>query len=129
MSKMVSMDALRSTATRTQNAISEVAELALGAASAEYYTATIPTNAWVSNTDTAIANEGYNYMANVAVDNITTNDGSETEIAISSRSIALSCGMASLSQTITGYIRYYSISIPSESISIQIQVLRAASSV
>ena len=128
MSKLVNIDALEAASERAQSAISEVAELALEAASAEYYSATIPTSAWVNNTDTAIANEGYNKMANVAITGITANDGSNTDIAIVSRSIAVACGMAHISQTISGYVRFYAKSVPTDSISVQIQVSRVTAS-
>ena len=128
MSKLVNIDALEAASERAQSAISEVAELALEAASAEYYSATIPTSAWVDNTDTAIANEGYDKMANVAITGITANDGSNTDIAIVSRSIAVACGMAHISQTISGYVRFYAKSVPTDSISVQIQVSRVTTS-
>ena len=128
MSKLVNIDALEAASERAQSAISEVAELALEAASAEYYSATIPTSAWVDNTDTAIANEGYDKMANVAITGITANDGSNTDIAITSRSIAVACGMAHISQTISGYVRFYAKSVPTDSISVQIQVSRVTTS-
>lgn len=128
MSKLVNMDALSAASTRAQTAISEVAELAVEAASAEYYSANIPTTAWVSNTDTTIANEGYAYMANVAVTDITANDGSSTDIAVSSRSTAVSCGMANISQTLAGYVRFYSKTVPESAITVQIQVMRVAAS-
>ena len=128
MSKLVNMDALSAASTRAQNAISEVAELAVEAASAEYYSASIPTSAWVSNTDTTIANEGYAYMANVSITDITANDGSSTDIAVSSRSTAVSCGMANISQTLSGYVRFYSKTVPDSAITVQIQVMRVATS-
>lgn len=128
MSKLVNMDALSAASTRAQNAISEVAELAVEAASAEYYSASIPTSAWVSNTDTTIANEGYAYMANVSITDITANDGSSTDIAVSSRSTAVSCGMANISQTLSGYVRFYSKTVPEAAITVQIQVMRVATS-
>ena len=128
VSKLVNIDALEAASERAQSAISEVAELALEAASAEYYSATIPTSAWVDNTDTAIANEGYDKMANVAITGITANDGSNTDIAIVSRSIAVACGMAHISQTISGYVRFYAKSVPTDSISVQIQVSRVTAS-
>lgn len=128
MSKLVNMDALSAASTRAQNAISEVAELAVEAASAEYYSASIPTTAWVTNTDTAIANEGYEYMANVSVTDITANDGSSTDIAVASRSTAVSCGMANISQTLSGYVRFYSKTVPESAITVQIQVMRVVSS-
>ena len=128
VSKLVNIDALEAASERAQSAISEVAELALEAASAEYYTASIPTSAWVNNTDTAIANEGYAKMANVAVTGITANDGSNTDIAITSRATAVACGMAHISQTISGYVRFYAKTVPDAAISIQIQVSRVATS-
>jgi len=125
VSKLATLEQMRQLAQRSQDFTAEVAELAAAAAAAEFITISIPVSAWVENTDTVLAAEGFAYMADVAVEQLTAADGAETNIALSSRAEAISCGLAHLSQTQSGAIRYYAKSAPTTALVLQAQIMRA----
>lgn len=130
MAKLPTLNQLRETAERANDAIAEVASDAAAAietlntakADAPIWSAkTVAASAWVTNTDTAVKNAGYNYMADIAYSGITAADSAECIIYPASAPTAIAAGICPTSEVIAGAIRLYARSIPTAAISIQVR--------
>lgn len=72
----------------------------------------IPTSAWVANTDSAVRNEGYNYMADIAVPRLIENANVNVTLAIPSLAVASEAEMCQTAHVSAGSIRFFAKSIP-----------------
>lgn len=105
-------------------ALDELASALAGKADlATFATVSIPTGSWVTNTDYALKDRGFDYMADIAVTGVAATDGLDATVAKVSQEAARAAGVADTAETLDGAVRFYAVSVPTAEISIQIQII------
>ena len=99
---------------RQHGEVSELAALVVGTIEDMILQAdiVIPTSAWAVNTDSATKDEGYDYIADIAVAGLIENANVNVTLAIPSLAVAAEAEMCPTAYVATGSIRFFAKTIP-----------------
>lgn len=122
--KTTALDHLRQLAEKCSQEISLLASLVVGAVEAEFLTASIPANAWTTNTDTEKKAVGLAYMADVPVEGAEAKDGVEAVLPVGSQSAARAAGMANVATVVNGAVRFYAVTVPEAAVAVQVRIIQ-----
>ena len=120
--KNVTLDQLKDFATRADQRLDK---LETGKADrVSFVQITIQVDAWQDNTDNATRDKGFLYYADAAVAGVAAKDGAETTLDVASLATAAACGMCGTASTGAGVVRYLAVSVPTEAITAQVQIIQ-----
>lgn len=111
---VVNLKHLKKAVARTQNEVTSLAELVVGAFEDLVLQASIsvPTSAWSANSDAATLAEGYNYKADVTITGILATANANISFTAASLTAAYNAGVCSTFLVSNGSITLYSVAVP-----------------
>lgn len=132
--KLTTIEHLRSTAQKSKDLIAQVASTAADALEEmegakadrpEFLTLSIPATGWAATQEESISAAGYAFSYDAAVEGATAADSAETIISPSSMQTAVNCGLCPTSTVVDGAVRYYAVTAPTASLSVQVRIIKA----
>lgn len=104
-------------------AISEVAEMK--ADKAEFASVTLQPSGWKPNPNSSVNDAGFPFAFDASVEGVTAADGSECILDPVSLTEATKCGLCPTTATYGGYIRFYAVTKPTQTITLQVRVIKS----
>lgn len=134
MKKCPDLTQLREIAERVEGRIAAVASASLDAISqiadikadkAEFASVTLQPSGWKQNPNAIVKAAGYPLAFDAPVEGVTEADGSESILDPASLTEATKCGLCPTTDTGGGYIRFYAVTAPTNSITLQVRVIKS----
>ena len=128
--KIIHLEHLENCAQRSSDYTAEVASAAASAIRSldaakldkpSNISASLPASGWTLDANDT---SGYPYYYDLADENVTASNIAHVNIAYTSQSTALECGLCASNNTLAGYIRFYAVTQPKSAIAINYWILK-----